>query len=74
MRPFLRPVVFAVGFAGHGAVAGVAAEPEGLVAGVDGPGGPEGGAAVVDEARGHVLAGEGGDAGGDCVGGGRGRG
>ena len=55
---FFCPVVFPIGGFGHGAVAGIAAEEDGFSAGGDGPGGPEGGGAVVDGARGDVLAGE----------------
>ena len=61
-----RPVVLAVGGLGHGAVAGVAAEEDGVGAGLgggggegggDGPAGPEGFGAVEGTAGGDVLAG-----------------
>lgn len=69
-------VVDVGGERGHGAVAGVAAEPDFLAAAADAPAGPEGVAAVEEGARAGVLAGEAADARGDGVGrvGGRGGG
>ena len=63
VRIFGRIVVRALGEDRHRAVAGVAAEPDALAAGGDGPGTPERGVFVERGARRGVLAGEAGDAG-----------